>query len=161
MPSSPTPGKQCSTCHTHCIIETSAYLTASSFPFTVFEAQSVQLTLTACCIDPPVLNLWDYSRRPRVLYPVAGLPFRNGTSTRWNIRPCPAALGLSKLNRNLRSPTYAAIFLFSGRVKISSRLNVITVKKYVPPFVRARRYRILGYQNCRFEDDWFSPARVK
>jgi len=28
-----------------------------AFPFTVFEALSVQLTLTACCLDPPVLNL--------------------------------------------------------------------------------------------------------
>jgi len=47
-----------------------------------FEAQSVQLSLTACCLGSPVLNLWDYSRRPRVLYPVAGLPCRNGTYTR-------------------------------------------------------------------------------
>ena len=39
-----------------------------------------------------MLNLWDYSRWPRVLYPVAGLPYRRGTSTRWNKRPCPAAL---------------------------------------------------------------------
>jgi hypothetical protein len=30
-----------------------------------------------------VLNLWDYSRRPRVLYPVAGLPCRNGIHTHW------------------------------------------------------------------------------
>jgi len=48
-----------------------------------FEALSVQLSLTACCLDPSVLNLWDYSRRPRVLYPVAGLPCRNGIHTHW------------------------------------------------------------------------------
>jgi hypothetical protein len=82
----------------HCIIETSTYLTASSFSFTTFEAQSVQLSLTACCLDPSVLNLWNYSRRPKVLYPVTGLPCRNGTSARWNTRPCPAALN----NLNIR-----------------------------------------------------------
>ncbi len=43
------------------------------------EAQSVQLSLTACCFDYAVLNLWDYSRRPSDLYPVAGLPYQDGT----------------------------------------------------------------------------------
>ena len=57
-----------------------------------FEAQSLQLTLTAYCLDRPVLNLWNYSRRPRVLYPAAGLPYWSGTCTRWNTRPCLAAL---------------------------------------------------------------------
>ena len=37
-----------------------------------FEAQSLQLTLTACWFDPPVLNLWDYSRRPKVHFPADG-----------------------------------------------------------------------------------------
>jgi len=87
------PGEQCSTYQSPCTILASALLTASPIPFGAFEAQSVQLSLTAYCLDCPVLNLWDYSRRPRGLYPVAGLPYRSGTSTRWNIRPCPAALG--------------------------------------------------------------------
>jgi hypothetical protein len=39
-----------------------------------------------------VLDLWNYSRRPRVLYPVAGLPCWSGIHTRWNMRPCPATL---------------------------------------------------------------------
>jgi hypothetical protein len=51
-----------------------------------------QLTLTAYCLNRPVLNLWNYFRRPKVLYPAAGLPYWNGISTRWNIRPCLAAL---------------------------------------------------------------------
>jgi hypothetical protein len=58
----------------------------------IFEAQSLQLALTACCLDPPVLNLWDYSRRPEVLFPVAGLPCRGGIHSRRNLRPCPDAL---------------------------------------------------------------------
>ncbi len=66
-----------------------------------FEAQSVQLSLTACCLGSPVLNLWDYSRRPRVLYPVAGRPCRNGDPTRLNIRPCPAALGVRPCGRKM------------------------------------------------------------
>ena len=57
-----------------------------------FEALSLQLSLTACCLDPPVLDLWDYSRRPKVLFPVAGLPCRSGLHTRRNLRPCPDAL---------------------------------------------------------------------
>lgn len=57
-----------------------------------FEAQSLQLTLTAYCLDRPVLNLWNYFRRPRVLYPATGLPYWNGIRTRWNTRPCLAAL---------------------------------------------------------------------
>ena len=41
------------------------------------------------------------------------------------------------------------IFTFPGWVSIFSRLNVVTVKKYVPPFVRARRYRIvIKYMQC-------------
>ena len=61
-------------------------------PNNAFEAQSLQLTLTAYCLDRPVLNLWNYFRRPRVLYPAAGLLYWNGTCTRWNTRPCLAAL---------------------------------------------------------------------
>ena len=71
---------------------TSAGSTASSFPLITFEAQSLQLSLTAYCLDLPVLSLWSYPRRPRVLYPAAGLPYWSGTSTRWNTRPCLAAL---------------------------------------------------------------------
>ncbi len=71
----------------------SSQLTLSPFSFrSAFETQSVQLTLTACCLDPSVLNLWDYSRQSRALYPVAGQPCRDGTYTHWNKRPCPAAL---------------------------------------------------------------------
>jgi len=40
--------------------------------FEHFEAQSLQLTLTACWFAPPVLNLWDYSRQPRVYFPAGG-----------------------------------------------------------------------------------------
>ena len=61
-------------------------------PIVIFEAQLLQLTLTANCLDHPVLNLWNYFRRPRVLYPAAGLPYWSGIRTRWNIRPCLAAL---------------------------------------------------------------------
>jgi hypothetical protein len=57
-----------------------------------FEAQSLQLALTAYCLDRPVLNIWSYFRRPRVLYPAAGLPYWSGIRTRWNTRPCLAAL---------------------------------------------------------------------
>ena len=38
-----------------------------------FEALSVQLSLTACCLDPSVLSLWDYSRqllRPALYEPL-------------------------------------------------------------------------------------------
>jgi hypothetical protein len=72
-------------------MEVSTIPESVTLPIVVFEAQYVQLMLTACCLGSPVLNLWDYSRRPRVLYPVAGQPCRNGIHTRWNIRPCPAA----------------------------------------------------------------------
>jgi len=75
-------------------IVASAYLTASPFPFSAFEALSVQRLLTAWCLVPSVLNLWDYSRRPRIHYPVTGLPCRSGILTHWNIRPCPAALNI-------------------------------------------------------------------
>ncbi|MFH1934394.1 MAG: hypothetical protein ABIN18_22835, partial [Pseudomonadota bacterium] len=54
-----------------------------------------------CCLDRPVLNLWNYSRRPRVLYPVAGLPCWSGIHTRWNMRPCPAALNGYVFSRRL------------------------------------------------------------
>jgi len=40
--------------------------------FVYFEAQSLQLALTACWLAPPVLNLWDYSRRPKVRFPAGG-----------------------------------------------------------------------------------------
>ncbi len=93
MPSSPTPGKQYSTCQCALYYGGFHYPKGVTLPIGVFEAQYVQLMLTACCLGSPVLNLWDYSRRPRVLYPVADLPCRNGIHTRWNIRPCPAALG--------------------------------------------------------------------
>ena len=53
-----------------------------------FEAQSLQLALTAYCLDPLVLNLWGHPRRPKVLFPVAGLPCRSGVLTRRNTRPC-------------------------------------------------------------------------
>ena len=61
------------------------------------EAQSLQLSLTACQLDPPVLTLWGRPRRAKVLYPVAGLPCRGGIPTRWNIRPCLAALTVLKV----------------------------------------------------------------
>jgi len=58
-----------------------------------FEAQSLQHSwLTACWLDYPVLNFWDYSRQPKALFPVAGLPCRYGGLTRRNKRPGPAAL---------------------------------------------------------------------
>ena len=56
-----------------------------------YEAKSLQLTLTACCLAPTVLNIWSYLRLPDVCYPVADLPCRNGSLTRWNYRPCSAA----------------------------------------------------------------------
>jgi len=57
-----------------------------------YEAKSLQLTLTACCLAPIVLNIWSYLRLPDVCYPVADLPCRNGSHSRWNDRPCSAAL---------------------------------------------------------------------
>ncbi|MES9881098.1 MAG: hypothetical protein ABW185_09475 [Sedimenticola sp.] len=65
-----------------------------------FEAQSLQLALTAYCLNPLVLDLSDYSRRPKVLFPVAGLPCRSvaglpcrcGLLSRRNTRPCLDAL---------------------------------------------------------------------
>ncbi len=44
-----------------------------------------------------MLGLCDYPRRPRVLYPAAGLPYWSGVHTRWNTRPCLAALTLELL----------------------------------------------------------------
>jgi len=67
-------------------------LTMSPFPFGTIEAQSLQLSLTACRLDYHVLNLWGRPRRPMDLYPVAGQPCRDGIYTRWSVRPCPAAL---------------------------------------------------------------------
>ena len=81
------------------------YPNGVALPIGVFEAQYVQLMLTACCLAPSVLNLWDYSRRPRVLYPVTGLSYRNGIPSRWNIRPCPAALWFRYTQPNLRRLT--------------------------------------------------------
>ena len=103
MPCSRTPGSIEVLALTRFSILTSAGSTASSFPMKTFEAQSLQLTLTAYCLDCPVLNLWNYSRRPRVLYPAAGLPYWSGIHTRWNIRPCLAALTpvILQLCRNL------------------------------------------------------------
>jgi len=93
MPSSPTPRSQYSTYHMHCTVWASDHLTSSPLPVrNAIEALSVQLAFTACCLDPPVLDLWDHSLRPKVLYPVAGPPCRSGNLTRWNTRPCPAAL---------------------------------------------------------------------
>ena len=62
------------------------------YPIITFEAPQLQLSLAAYYLDYSVLNLWDYPRRPRVLYPVAGLSCWSGTLTRWNSRPCLAAL---------------------------------------------------------------------
>jgi len=56
-----------------------------------YEAKSLQLSLTACCLAPIVLNIWNYFRLPDVCYPVADLPCRNGILTRWIDRPCSAA----------------------------------------------------------------------
>jgi hypothetical protein len=107
MPSSPTPGKQYSTCQNALYYGGFHYPKGVTLPIGVFEAQYVQLMLTACCLGSPVLNLWDYSRRPRVLYPVAGLPYRSGIHTRWNIRPrslryLPGRTWVSQAQPNLR-----------------------------------------------------------
>ena len=56
-----------------------------------YEAKSLQLSLTACCLAPTVLNIWSYLRLPDVCYPVVDLPCRSGIYTRWNYRPCSAA----------------------------------------------------------------------
>ncbi len=56
-----------------------------------YEAKSLQLTLTACCLAHVALNIWDYSRLPNASYPVADLPCRDGIYTRWNNRPGSAA----------------------------------------------------------------------
>jgi len=50
-------------------------------------------TVDAIRVSCLVPNLWDYSRWPRGLYPVTGLPYQSGISTCWNMRPCQAALG--------------------------------------------------------------------
>ena len=57
-----------------------------------FEAKSLQLSLTACCLARTVLNIWSHLRLPDVCYPVADLPCQDGSLTRWNDRPCSAAL---------------------------------------------------------------------
>ena len=56
-----------------------------------YEAKSLQLMLTACCLAHAVLNIWDHSRLPDACYPVADLPCRDGIPTRWNYRPGSAA----------------------------------------------------------------------
>ena len=71
---------------------TSTGSTASSLALKLSRLNHFNSSLTACCLDPPVLDRWDYSRRPRVLFPVAGLPCRCGLLSRRNTRPCPAAL---------------------------------------------------------------------
>ncbi len=85
MPCSQTPGKQYS--------EGSFTLYRVDFcsfdgivlpVFTSVEAQSLQLALTAYQLAQSVLNLWDYSRWPKVRYPVVGLPCWDGIRTRWN-----------------------------------------------------------------------------
>ena len=103
MPSSPTPRSQYSTYHMHCTVWASDHLTSSPLPVrNAIEALSVQLAFTACCLDPPVLDLWDHSLRPKVLYPVAGPPCRSGNLTRWNTRPCPAALNVNSISKALQ-----------------------------------------------------------
>ena len=62
--------------------------------FNSYEAKSLQLTLTACYLAHTVLNIWSYLRLPSACYPVADLPCRDGNHTRWNNRPCSAALSL-------------------------------------------------------------------
>ena len=83
MPSSPTPGKRCSTCQ--CALYPVGFHVFNRVALPNLESyrevQSVQLSLTASCFDYAVLNLWDCSRRPSDLYPVAGLPCRGGTSS--------------------------------------------------------------------------------
>jgi len=63
--------------------------------FSSYEAKSLQLTLTACYLAHTVLNIWSYLRLPGACYPVADLPCRDGNHTRWNNRPCSAALPLT------------------------------------------------------------------
>ena len=57
-----------------------------------YEAKSLQLSFTACCLAHIVLNIWSYLRLPDACYPVVDLPCRDGILTRWNYRPCSAAL---------------------------------------------------------------------
>jgi len=56
-----------------------------------YEAKSLQLLLTACCLAHTVLNIWNYFRLPSDCYPVVDLPCRSGIFTRWNNRPCSDA----------------------------------------------------------------------
>ena len=86
------PGEQRSTYHIALLYIDFCRVNSIVLPFVSFEAQSLQLALTAYCLDPSVLNLWSYLHRPRVLYPAAGLPYWSGILTRWNSRPCLAAL---------------------------------------------------------------------
>ena len=63
--------------------------------FRSYEAKSLQLALTACYLAYTVLNIWSYLRHPGDCYPVTDLPCRDGNHTRWNNRPCSAALPLA------------------------------------------------------------------
>lgn len=56
-----------------------------------YEAKSLQLLLTACCLAHTVLNIWNYFRLPGDCYPVVDLPYRSGIFTRLNNRPCSDA----------------------------------------------------------------------
>ena len=66
--------------------------------FNSYEAKSLQLTLTACYLAHTVLNIWSYLRLPGACYPMADLPCRDGILTRWNYRPCSAALPYTPLS---------------------------------------------------------------
>ena len=53
-----------------------------------------------------MLGLCDYPRRPRVLYPAADLPYWSGVHTRWNTRPCLAALTHYFQQQDCEHPVY-------------------------------------------------------
>ncbi len=92
MPCFTTPKQLCNTCLMHHKIVTSRRGTLSScLDKKTYEAKSLQLMLTACCLAHIVLNVWSYLRLPDDCYPVADLPYRDGILTRWKYRPCSAA----------------------------------------------------------------------
>ncbi len=70
--------------------------------FSSYEAKSLQLALTACYLAHTVLNIWSHLRLPGACYPVADLPCRDGIHTRWNNRPCSAALPLTIRDMNCK-----------------------------------------------------------
>lgn len=49
-----------------------------------YEANSLQLSLTACCLAYIVLNIWSYLRLPDACYLVVDLPYQSGVHTHWN-----------------------------------------------------------------------------